>query len=152
MNCLTTETAIESLDENNLPALTGMTVEWWPDSRYDEELHYWKSLIGSMDHYCALARQGKVYSGFIHLSVRHDYVEGAATDRTAYLEGIYVKPGYRKQGTARCLLASAERWARSKGLTQLASDTAIENSCSQHFHQQTGFRETNRLVCYLKNL
>ena len=34
---------------------------------------------------------------FISLSLRHDYVEGTASSPVAYLEGIFVKPAFRKQ-------------------------------------------------------
>ena len=38
------------------------------------------------------------------------------------------------------------------GLTHLASDTEMDNQISQLFHQQAGFREVSRLVCFIKTI
>lgn len=43
-------------------------------------------------------------AAFIFLSIRSDYVEGSTSNPTGYVEGIYVKPEYRKLGIAKQLL------------------------------------------------
>lgn len=142
----------ESLNEANLYSLSEMTIELWPECNFNEEKLNWKQLISDNNHYVALAKINDSYVGFIHISIRHEYVEGADLEHTAYLEGIYIKSDFRKKGIARQLLANAEKWAKSRGLKQLASDTEITNLISQSFHEKTGFSEINRIVCFIKNI
>jgi aminoglycoside 6'-N-acetyltransferase I len=88
--------------------------------------------------------------GFIELSIRRDYVEGADEPPVAYVEGIYVQEGFRNKGGARELIHAAESWAKSKGLRQLCSDTELANQASIDFHKASGFEEAGRLVCFVK--
>lgn len=144
--------SIELVSDQTIRQLTTMSIELWPDCNYDEEKNEWQQLIHVKDHYCALAKLDGEYTGFIHISIRHDYIEGADSNPTAYLEAIYVKHAYRNKQIATALLSSGEAWARSKGMHQLASDTEIDNQISQLFHQQSGFREVNRIVCFIKTI
>ena len=82
---------VELLSETNLHPLTELTIEFWQDCNYEEELLNWEQIINDTDNYCALAKLDERYVGFIHMTIRNDYVEGSNTDKTAYLEAIYIK-------------------------------------------------------------
>lgn len=142
----------ELLSAQNLDACTALSLELWPDSRYADEMAQWKQVMDSPDNFCALAKVDGQCVGFIHVAIRHGYVEGSDADQTAYLEGIYVRPGYRGQHIASMLLSRGEEWVRSKGLFQLASDAEMDNHLGRQFHEGSGFSEMNRIVCYMKNL
>jgi aminoglycoside 6'-N-acetyltransferase I len=90
--------------------------------------------------------------GFIEVAVRTDYVNGTDFSPVAFLEGIYVVPEARRRGTARALVAAAERWAINKGCREFASDAAIENELSHTMHRALGFEETKRAVFFRKAL
>ena len=90
--------------------------------------------------------------GFAEVSVRHDHVEGASISPIPYLEGWFVDAAFRKRGIGRALLDEIERWAMSRGYTQLASDAEIENTTSIRLHQSLGFSEVGRNVNFLKKL
>lgn len=143
---------IEILSADNCRALTELALELWPDSDYEEEYEQFAALIRSENDHCCVARKGREYMAFVHVSIRHEYVEGADDLPVAYVEGIYVRPKYQKQGIAAQLMAAAEAWARQKGLTQLASDTPADNSASIDFHTKIGFAEAGRIVCFIKKL
>ena len=85
---------------------------------------------------------------FTSLSLRHDYVEGTKSSPVGYLEGIYVKPEYRKQGIAQKMVDFAKKWAKEKGCLEFASDCLIENDDSRKFHNKIGFKEANTIVCF----
>lgn len=87
-------------------------------------------------------------AAFMSLSLRHDYVEGTGTSPVGYLEGIYVKPEYRRKGIARALLAYARQWAAERGCREFASDCLLENEDSRAFHNRIGFTEANTIVCF----
>ena len=90
--------------------------------------------------------------GFAEVSLRSDYVNGCETSPVTFLEGIYVRPEFRRQGVAGQLSEAAERWALLKGCTELASDALIDNTVSHQMHRNLGFEETERVVFFKKNL
>ncbi len=143
---------IETLSAENLKYLTPLVLELWPGSVFDEEYENYKDIPDSENEICYLVKNEEMYIGFIHLSIRTNYVEGAAELPVAYLEAIYVKAEYRKTGIGEKLLALVENWAKEKGYSQIASDTELENSASIDFHKKVGFNEANRIVCFIKEL
>jgi aminoglycoside 6'-N-acetyltransferase I len=143
---------IEVASMNNLPTLIELVLELWTECSYEEELENYQSIIDSPDEVCFLAKTQGYYIGFIHLTIRNDYVEGTANSPVAYIEGIYVKPNFQKRGVAKELISVAENWAKQKGLKQIASDTEITNLSSIDFHKKVGFSEVGRIVCFVKDL
>lgn len=90
--------------------------------------------------------------GFAQCQLRHDYVEGTESSPVGYLEGIFVREEYRKQGYAARLLQACEDWAREKGCKEFASDCELNNDTSLAFHLKVGFTEANRIICFCKNI
>jgi aminoglycoside 6'-N-acetyltransferase I len=89
--------------------------------------------------------------GFLEASIR-PFVEDCHTDHVGYLEGWFVEPGFRRYGIGRDLVRGAERWARKKGCTEMASDAEIGNDLSLQAHLKLGYAETSRLVHLRKEL
>lgn len=143
---------IEVISKDNIRQLTELVLEFWDNCSFDEELESYKSIIDSDNEICYIVREQENYIAFIHLNTRNDYVEGAQCLPIAYIEGIYVKPSYQKQGIAKELIKSAYNWARQKGFKQIASDTDLGNSASIDFHKKIGFIEVERIVCFIKDL
>jgi len=69
-----------------------------------------------------------------------------------YIEGWYVDVDLRNRGIGGQLLVVAERWAARNGLTEIASETDINNPISIAVHQSLGFTEAYRLVHFLKEI
>jgi aminoglycoside 6'-N-acetyltransferase I len=86
--------------------------------------------------------------GFVEASQRVDYVNGTSTSPVAFLEGLYVEPSARRKGVARALVAEVDRWAAAHGLSELASDSPIDNVTSHATHRALGFAETERVVYF----
>lgn len=89
--------------------------------------------------------------GFLEASIR-PFVEDCVTDQVAYLEGWFVEPEYRLSGVGTKLVEMAERWARRKGCTEIASDAEVGNELSLKAHMHLGYKETSRLVHLRKEL
>jgi len=89
--------------------------------------------------------------GFLEASIR-PFVEDCHTDHVGYLEGWFVEPEFRRQGIGGKLVNEAERWARRKGATEMASDAEVGNETSLKAHQNLGYTETSRLVHLRKDL
>lgn len=91
-------------------------------------------------------------AGFIEASIRSDYVNGTSSTPVAFLEGLYVTPGFRRQGIARALVQSVIDWARGVGCTELASDSLLDNDAGHAAHRALGFEETERVVYFRRKL
>jgi len=143
---------IEVISSQNLRQFTELVLELWNDCSFEEEFENYKSIIDSETEICYIVRHQQQYIAFIHLSTRSDYVEGAEDLPVAYIEGIYVRPAYQKQGIAKALIKMAEDWAKQKGFKQIASDTDLGNLASIDFHKKAGFTEVERIVCFIKKL
>jgi aminoglycoside 6'-N-acetyltransferase I len=89
--------------------------------------------------------------GFVELSIRN-IVDSCRTDRVGYLEGWFVVPEARRQGIGAALVAAGERWAKSVGCQEFASDARLDNEVSHRAHLALGFTETGRSVNFRKDL
>jgi len=143
---------IETISRSNIRSLTQLMLELWPDCSFDEELENCKTKLNSKNEICYLIKEQEDYIAFIHLTIRADYVEGAADSPVAYVEAVYVKENYRSLGIGKRLIQLGEDWGKQKGCKQLASDTTLNNVASIEFHRKNGFLEVSRIVCFIKEL
>ena len=89
--------------------------------------------------------------GFVEAGTR-TYGEGCETSPVGYVEGWSVDEDLRGLGIGTRLVETAEEWARSKGYTEMASDTWLENEASIYTHLKMGYEEVERLVHFVKRL
>ena len=145
---------------NIRPATKADRAEWarlrralWPDCRGARAALEMREQLSDPKKFGVLVLDrgdGKL-GGFIELALR-DGVDGAAREITAYVEGWFVDADLRGQNWGRKLVAAGERWARARGMVELASDTELWNKAGAAAHRAVGFRETERLVLFLKKL
>jgi aminoglycoside 6'-N-acetyltransferase I len=89
--------------------------------------------------------------GFIEINIRN-FAEGSSNSKIPYIEAWYVSKKYQGKGNGKALMSAAEKWAIENGYKELASDTEISNTQSIEIHKKLGFKETERVVCFLKKL
>ena len=130
-----------------------MSLALWPHYKKKELEKELRTELKSdkHDHFLVQNEKGD-YLGFINLSLRKDYVEGATSKPVGYVEGIYVKPAHRKQGIAKELIKQAKEWAKKHGCKELGSDTELKNTDSQKVHKNLGFKKTNTIVHFIMKL
>ncbi len=124
----------------------------WPDHSRDDLRESFLDLFHSKKETAFLYREAWEHVGFISVSIRVDYVEGSDSSPVGFVEGIYVKESHRQQGIAKKLLQRGEEWVLSQGCTQMGSDIEQDNKASYDFHRSVGFREANRIICFIKNI
>ena len=139
-------------DESSLKAWTDLALLLFPDSSFEEELSLNKKILRSENEAGLLCQADGQYVGYMHLSVRNDYVNGTDTSPVAFVEALYLLPAYRAQGIGKEFIKYAEAFARQRGITQLASDCFVDNTLSERFHKSCGFVEKERVICFVKNL
>lgn len=143
---------IEQANESHIENLTNLAFKLWPENDWSglrEE--FFKMLQSTKDRFY-LAKMDEMYIGFIHLSIRSDYVEGSHSSPVGYIEGIFVQEPYRRKGVSKKLVESGEAWLKSQGCKEIASDTEVMNTNSQLFHEKLGFREAGRIIAYIKKI
>jgi len=148
-----TSTTYIPFQEKDFDDLLKMSQKLWKDFEVDE-LRKLLQQIKEQDHQrIILAKKAHQESiGFVIVSIRSDYVEGAEKSPTGYLEGIFVEQEYRKSGIARTLVKLGETWLKEHDCTQIGSDTWLSNTASRSFHKQLGFWEEEELVHFLKDI
>lgn len=90
--------------------------------------------------------------GFAEVAIRHDYVNGCQHRPALFLEGIYVRPGFRGRGVAHLLCSAAEEFGARHGCREFGSDVLIDDHDSLAAHAALGFTETERVVYFRKLL
>jgi aminoglycoside 6'-N-acetyltransferase I len=93
-----------------------------------------------------------VLIGFLEAGLR-SHVDGCDTAQpVGFVEGWFVREGFRKRGVGRELMRSAEEWARRRGCLEMGSDSLIDNQGSQRAHAALGFEVVDRCVNFRKTL
>ena len=142
---------IKAAAQGELKAAAMLAGKLWPGhscAELEEELQKYCQAGGAV----FLVRAQAQDIGFAQCGLRSDYVEGTGTSPVGYLEGVYVEPAFRRQGVASELLRACEAWAVKQGCSEFASDTELGNTDSLRFHLGAGFREANRIICFVKDL
>jgi aminoglycoside 6'-N-acetyltransferase I len=97
------------------------------------------------------ARPAGGLGGFLEAGTRK-YAEGSESSPVGYIEGWYVDEDLRGQGIGKALVEAAEDWARSEELSEMGSDTWLDNDASIRAHLKMGYEEAERLVHFIKKL
>jgi aminoglycoside 6'-N-acetyltransferase I len=144
---------IREVTQNDIPAWSDMRTDLWPETK-DKHMSEINEYLSGSSIDIVQAYVGEVSSeivGFLELNVRN-FAEGSRRPKIPYIEAWYIKPRFRGKGYGGLLMHKAEQWAISKGYSELASDTELENERSIIMHKHLGFEETERIVCFLKKL
>lgn len=125
----------------------------WPDCKGPRAALEMREQLGDPRRFGVLVidRGDGTLAGFIELALREG-VDGAARETTAYVEGWFVEKDLRGRGWGGKLIAAAKRWARERGMTELASDAELWNRAAIKAHRAVGFRETFRVVQFLQRV
>ena len=132
--------------------LAEMAVQLWDDPTIDELEAEFIETLGDEQSAFFIKYVNDMPVGFAQCGLRTDYVEGTETSPVGYLEGIFIREQYRKNGYAKELLRACEQWAKAMGCTEFASDCELDNSVSLQFHLAMGFDEANRIICFKKKI
>ena len=91
---------IRKANLNDLPRLTELALELWPDNAVDKMYYDLGKIMTSGESVFFLAYREDTAVGFAQCQLRHDYVEGTSSSPVGYLEGIYVRASDRHLGFA----------------------------------------------------
>jgi aminoglycoside 6'-N-acetyltransferase I len=139
--------------KNDLPDWLEMALALWHyESKEDMESLFHTLFVSDTDEMLIARTDERIAVGFANISIRKEYVEGSSSSPVGYIEGIYVKPEFRKQGVAKKFIELAEDWSRQRGCKELSSDTEVENIESQNFHLNVGFGKPSHIVHFIRTI
>ncbi len=128
--------------------------ELWPESSDDHALEiadYFEGNSIDIDVVFVAETATGDQVGFLELNLR-DYAEGSRCSPIPYIEAWYVTKPYRGKGVGKSLIQAAEEWSIENGYSEMASDTTLDNLASIQAHNKLGYKEVERIVCFVKPL
>lgn len=143
---------VRKAGQQDLEILANLAILMWNSHSVSELIAEFSEIISKGKSQFFLKYKNDIPIGFAQCQLRYDYVEGTVTTPVGYLEGIFIKEGYRNKGYAKELLSECEAWAKYNGCQEFASDCEIDNIDSFHFHKAMNFTEVNRIICFTKAL
>jgi aminoglycoside 6'-N-acetyltransferase I len=142
---------------SDLNAVTRLCAALWPDEpAAGHEAHAASILSGApastLPLVLIVAEIDEEVVGFIEVGLR-SHADGCDSRRpVGFIEGWYVMPQFQRRAVGGTLMLEAEKWARSQGAREIASDTWIDSEVSQRAHEGLGFEVVDRCVHYRKRL
>ncbi len=130
-----------------------MRTALWPDAEANHSTDIERFLTRADPTTIVLVaeREEGILGGFLEAGTR-PWAEGCSSSPVGYIEGWWVDADLRRSGVGTMLVAAAETWASSLGLTEMASDAELANAESHAAHQALGYEEAERIVCFRKRL
>lgn len=143
---------IRKATKEDVICIAEMAIIMWDSCSAEELAEEFEAVLGNEECAIYLYCIDNMPIGFAQCGLRHDYVEGTESSPAGYLEGIFIREEYRKNGYAKDLLVECEKWAKEKGCSEFASDCELDNEVSFAFHMNMGFTEANRIICFTKRI
>lgn len=129
-----------------------MRAALWPGEPLRAHMSATDALLNDPDVWALIAEATDGTAiGFAEIALRK-YANGCQSQPVPFLEGVWVKPAFRRRGVGAWLIARAGEVLAARGFRELGSDTPIDNVASQSAHRGWGFSETERVVYFRKLL
>ena len=144
---------VRRANEFDLGAWAALRAALWPEGAVEAHRAELPTLLADEARQAVFIAVDREGAGVAFAEVRlRDTAESCDSSPVGYLEGWYVVPALRGQGIGRALVDAACAWAKSKGCTEFASDTLLDNLVGRAAHEALGFVKAETLVHYKKRL
>lgn len=148
---------VRVVEPRDYKALVKMLVELWPVGTTRDHGRLVRSVLNGKPRsllpltFLVAEREG-VPVGFVEVGLR-SRANGCDPIRpVGFIEGWFVADGLRGEGIGRKLIVSAERWCRTQGCREVASDTWADHRLSVKAHKALGFDVEGTFVNFRKRL
>ena len=146
------ECVVREMRAEDRATWASMRASLWPDEDRNILAQEIDGFLGSSDAWGFVAETADdAPVGFAELAIRR-YANGCETQPVPFLDGIWVKDEFRRQGIGARLIGYLEAFLVVRGYRELGSDALIDNPISHESHRGWGFSETERVVYFRKSL
>ena len=143
---------IRKMDASDGAAWIEMRADLWPDEARSAHARSIEAILADDDAWGFIAESIEgVPAAFAELAIRK-YANGCDSQPVPFLEGIFVRPQFRRQRIGARLIAHMETFLTARGFHEIGSDALIDNHDSHAAHRRWGFSETERVVYFRKAL
>jgi ribosomal protein S18 acetylase RimI-like enzyme len=123
------------------PRLTTGAAPWRDPARFAAAARGWieSSLASAHEdgHAVLVARLGGRVAGLVSLAEREHFTG----DLDAYVGELVTDRAAEGRGAGQALMAAAERWAASRGLSRITLETGARNHRARRFYEKAGYEE-----------
>jgi aminoglycoside 6'-N-acetyltransferase I len=145
------EFAVREIEFADWAAWAEMRAALWPEESVDAHALEIDDILKSGEMWAFIAELEDASVGFAEVAIRK-YANGCESQPVPFLEGIWVRQEFRRQGIGAALIRYLEVFLAARGYRELGSDALIDNSISHESHRRWGFSETERVVYFRKPL
>ncbi len=148
---------VRPVERRDYRDLLAMLVALWPKESTRDHGRQIRSILNGKPRSILpltmfVAERDGALVGFVEVGLR-SHANGCDPVRAVgFIEGWYVASHLRKQGIGRALFAAAERWCRSHGCREMASDTWTDHRRSVKAHVALGYAVEGNFVNFRKRL
>jgi aminoglycoside 6'-N-acetyltransferase I len=143
---------VRKMDATDRAVWMEMRCDLWPGDPPSAHLRSIEAVLSGDDVWGFLAESTeRTPAAFAEVSIRK-YANGCDSEPVPFLEAIFVRPQFRRQGAGAGLIAHIEAFIMARGFNELGSDALIDNHESHAAHCGWGFSETERVVYFRKVL
>lgn len=142
---------IRALGVSDLGLWADLAFALWPETPREIHMADIETMMGPHmgGRRAWVAEEGDVALGYAEMGLRA-YANGCDSSPVPYLEGIWVDTAARRRGVGAALVEHLISVARGEGHRELGSDALIDNTVSLAAHAAWGFRDEERVVCFVK--
>ncbi len=123
------------------PRLTIGAVPWRDPAKFAAATRGWieSSLVSAHEdgHAVLVALLGNRIAGMVSLAEREHFTG----DLDAYIGELVTDSAAEGSGAGRALMAAAEKWAASRGLSRITLETGARNHRARRFYEKAGYEE-----------
>jgi aminoglycoside 6'-N-acetyltransferase I len=143
---------IREMTASDCEAWIEMRASLWPDDPRFIHARSVQAILAADDAWGFIAESTDgTPAAFAELAIRK-YANGCDSQPVPFLEGIFVRPQFRRRGIGTRLIAHMEAFLTARGFNEIGSDALIDNHESHAAHRGWGFSETERVVYFRKTL
>jgi aminoglycoside 6'-N-acetyltransferase I len=125
----------------------------WPETSIEEHEREMQVILSNIVKMPVFVAEGQAGSlcGLLEVSINSE-VEGCRTNQIGYLEGWYVDQEWREKGIGKNLIKEAEKWAKQRGISEMASNTTSDYPLSSAVHQRLGYKVVKQYIHFRKEI
>lgn len=138
--------------DKDVDDIAQMALESWVENELEDVKKYYMYDLGHTNHKFFLGEIDGKKEGFIHMSIREGFVEGASYNRVGYIEEIIIQPEDMSLELGKELYEHGLQWVKSKRCYEIGADVNFDNKVNHDLYLSLGFEEVSKIICFIRKI